>query len=105
MGANSTSFQPKHKKHGGRKAGTPNKLTQAHLSRIDQFFEHTWDEFINEIWPELSPKDKKDTIVSLMNYRYPKLTSVDVRSTVKTEESTIGMLSAHVADAALVIKK
>lgn len=100
----STAFQPGHKKVGGRQKGGLNKVTKEHKSRIDAFFDATWDEFMNEIWPRLSPRDKKDTIIALMNYRYPKLSSVDVRSTVKQEESAVGMLAVHVGDAALVKK-
>lgn len=80
----------------------PNKVNKQNAERIDQFFDTVWDEFIQEVWPNLAPKDKKDTIVALMNYRYPKLSSVDVRSTVKQDDSTIGMLAAHAADLSLV---
>lgn len=104
MAQTSTQFKPGHKKLGGRKPGVQNKLTREQKGRIDQFFDATWDEFMNEVWPLLTPRDKKDTIVALMNYRYPKLSSVDVRSTVKHDESTIGMLAAHVGDAGLVKK-
>ena len=97
-------FKKGHAKVGGRKAGVPNKVNKQNAERIDQFFDTVWDEFIQEVWPNLAPKDKKDTIVALMNYRYPKLSSVDVRSTVKTEESTIGMLAAHVGDAGVAKK-
>lgn len=82
----------------------PNKVNKQNAERIDQFFDTVWDEFIQEVWPNLTPKDKKDTIVALMNYRYPKLSSVDVRSTVKQDDSTIGMLAAHAADLSLVKK-
>lgn len=100
----STQFKPGHEKKGGRKPGVQNKLTKEHKGRIDQFFDHTWDEFVNEIWPQLTPRDKKDTIVALLNYRYPKLSSVDVRSTVKQEESILGKLAQHAADAEVVKK-
>lgn len=83
----------------------PNKVNKQNAERIDQFFDTVWDEFIQEVWPNLAPKDKKDTIVALMNYRYPKLSSVDVRSTVKQDDSTIGMLAAHAADLSLVKSK
>lgn len=83
----------------------PNKVNKQNAERIDQFFDTVWDEFIQEVWPNLAPKDKKDTIVALMNYRYPKLSSVDVRSTVKQDDSTIGMLAAHAADLSLVKDK
>lgn len=102
MAEKSTQFKPGHKKLGGRKPGVQNKLTREHKDRIDQFFDATWEEFMNEVWPVLTPRDKKDTIVALMNYRYPKLSSVDVRSTVKQDDSTIGMLAAHAADVSLV---
>lgn len=98
-------FKKGHAKVGGRKAGVPNKVNKQNAERIDLFFDTVWDEFINEVYPSLSPKDKKDTIVALMNYRYPKLSSVDVRSTVKQDDSTIGMLAAHAADLSLVKNK
>lgn len=83
----------------------PNKVNKQNAERIDQFFDTVWEEFIQDVWPNLAPKDKKDTIVALMNYRYPKLSSVDVRSTVKQDDSTIGMLAAHAADLSLVKSK
>lgn len=98
-------FKKGHAKVGGRKAGVPNKVNKQNAERIDQFFDTVWDQFIEDVWPVLSPKDKKDTIVALMNYRYPKLSSVDVRSTVKHDDSTIGMLAAHVGDPALIKEK
>jgi hypothetical protein len=95
-------FEKGRAKTGGRLPGVANRKTREQQDRIDQFFNHTWDEFINEVWPNLTPRDKKDTIVALMNYRYPKLSSIDVRQNIKQDDGVLGMLAAHVGDAALV---
>lgn len=95
-------FAPGNSKPGGRKKGTPNKVTAAQKSRISAFFEKHWDEFENEIWPTLTAKDKKDTFIALINYQYPKLTSVDLKDDRKQEDSTLDMLRKAVNDANVI---
>lgn len=102
MSDNNPGFRKGHKKMGGRKAGTPNKVTKEQQERIRTFFERHWDEFENEIWPQLTAKDKKDTFVSLLNYQYPKLTSVDLSGQVKTDDAALGMLREAVGDSEIV---
>lgn len=86
----------------GRAKGTPDKVTAEHKKRISQFFSKHWDEFETEIWPNLSAKEKKDTFVSLINYEYPKLTSVDVNSVNKIESSVLDEIRKKIKECDII---
>lgn len=87
----------------GRKSGTPNKKTVENSKRISAFFETHWDEFEEKIWPQLSAKEKKDTFIALINYEYPKLTSMDVKSFHKVESGALDEIRARIKESGGII--
>ena len=86
----------------GRVAGQPPKYKVEQRKRIDDFFSRHWDEFDNEIWPQLTAKEKKDTFIAMMNYAYPKLTSVDVKSSNQIESSVLDMLKEKISECSII---
>ena len=86
----------------GRKAGTQPKYLVEQRKRIDEFFSRHWDEFDTEIWPQLSAKEKKDTFVAMMNYAYPKLSSVDVKSDNKVESSILDEIKQKINECSII---
>lgn len=61
----------------GRKKGIPNKLGRDSKQLITDFFEEKMAEMWT-IWPKLTPKEKKDTMIGLAPYVAAKLASVAV---------------------------
>lgn len=88
--ANKTSFQKGRKKTGGRKKGTPNKMTltiREQLKNAIEPFLETMEETINDI---VEPKDKVDAIAKILPFVVPKYQSTtindDTRRNVTLEE-------------------
>lgn len=86
----------------GRKAGVPNKVNAEQRHRIDVFFQTHWDEFETDIWPKLSPREKKDTFVAMLNYGYPKLSSVDVKTDNKIESSILDEIKSKISECSII---
>lgn len=86
----------------GRPKGTPNKVTAERKKRISAFFDAHWDEFEEKIWPELTAKEKKDTFIALINYEYPKLTSVDVKSYSQVESSLLDEVRKKIKECSII---
>lgn len=95
-------FEKGHKKIGGRTNGTPNKCTARQNQLITDFLSSHFGEFENEIWPSLEAKDKKDTIIAMLNYVYPKLQSVDVNAQVQKNESALEAMRGVVNDSDII---
>lgn len=86
----------------GRKAGTQPKYKVEQRKRIDEFFSRHWEEFDNDIWPQLSAKEKKDTFIAMMNYAYPKLSSVDVKSENRVESSALELIKQKISECSII---
>lgn len=68
--------QEKGKKYGGRKKGTPNKVTAELRERVRAFLDDNFDEAV-EAWKEIDdPKDKMKLYNELISYAVPKMSSV-----------------------------
>lgn len=87
---NKTSFKKGRKKTGGRKKGTPNKMTltiREQLKNAIEPFLETMEDTINNI---VEPKDKVDAIAKILPFVVPKYQSTtindDTRRNVTLEE-------------------
>ena len=80
-------------KTGGRKKGTPNKMTVEVKSCIKKMLEsYTGGNKFMDDFNALSPKDRLFLAERLMNYVVPKMQSVSVEDVDKDKKSTIEML-------------
>ncbi|MBR1654825.1 MAG: hypothetical protein IJ698_00180 [Prevotella sp.] len=87
---NKTSFKKGRKKTGGRKKGTPNKMTltiREQLKNAIEPFLETMEDTINDI---VEPKDKVDAIAKILPFVVPKYQSTtindDTRRNITLEE-------------------
>lgn len=72
---------------GGRKKGTPNKVSGALRERIAKFLDDKWDE-AEAAWDNIDePKDKLKLYIELSAYVMPKLQSVQLQADVHTTNS------------------
>ena len=76
---------------GGRKKGTPNKLTTELRDKIGFLLEGNDAEFM-ERWHKCDPKDFCNIYLQLMKYVLPQLSSITLDDQSKTNTSTIEML-------------
>lgn len=60
------------KKYGGRKAGTPNKLTKE-LRAVLKNILHQEIELLPEHFNKLDPKDRMELLVKLLPFALPKV--------------------------------
>ncbi|MHA1482482.1 MAG: hypothetical protein ACTSQA_03475 [Candidatus Heimdallarchaeaceae archaeon] len=67
------------KKYGGRKKGTPNKLTKELRDLLKDIVYHELEN-IEERLDELDEKERLDMIIKLMPYVFPKLSSQNADS-------------------------
>ena len=72
-------------RQGGRKKGTPNKLTREKREAISQFINDNWKEF-EDAYKELDPEKKCSVMLGLLPFAVPKLTSVELKD--KTPRKT-----------------
>ena len=63
------------KKFGGRKKGTPNKMTKELRSTLKDVLFHEIEE-IEDRLDLLNPKDRLELLIKLMPYALPKVTSI-----------------------------
>ena len=80
-------FQKGHKKIGGRKAETPNKVKKDLRTRISMFLEDNFDEAINTWKGIKEPKEKIKLYVDLMKFGIPTLQAVSLDATITQENS------------------
>lgn len=80
-------FQKGHKKIGGRKAETPNKIKKDLRSRISMFLDENFDEAINTWKGIKEPKEKVKLYVDLMKFGIPTLQAVSLDATISREDS------------------
>lgn len=63
------------KKYGGRKKGTPNRLTKE-LRTVLKDVIHIELEHISELLDQLEPKDRIEMLIKLMPYVFSKMESI-----------------------------
>lgn len=74
-------------KIGGRKKGTPNKVSKDLRERIRLFLDEKWPEAI-ETWETIDkPGEKLRLYIDLSRFVLPVLQSVSLDATVKKEDS------------------
>ncbi len=79
-------------KTGGRKKGTPNKITQTTREMISDIVDGQLQTLMNEI-NELEPKERADFVVKLLPYVIPKLNSTDPQEKISSEKSFLQEIS------------
>ena len=67
-------------KTGGRKAGTPNKMTKSIRAQIEQQLEPFVANIGNMLLKITDPADRFDALVKLLPYVAPKLQNIDITS-------------------------
>lgn len=67
---------------GGRKKGTPNKITKEVRDMIQKFVENKWDDFILAYDAIEKPSDKCYIMTSLLPFIAPKMASVEYKGEV-----------------------
>ena len=70
------AFKEGHKKVGGRKQGTANRLTKDFRKLIKSIL-YEEIEKIPEYLETLEPKERLDVIIKIMNYTIPKIKPVE----------------------------
>ncbi len=80
-------FQKGHKKTGGRKPNTPNRVKKDLRARISMFLEDNFDEAV-DAWKSIQePKEKIKLYVDLMKFGVPTLQAVSLDATISKEDS------------------
>ncbi len=69
-------------RQGGRKKGTPNKITKEVREMIQMFVEAKWDDFILAYDAIEKPSDKCYIMTSLLPFIAPKMASVEYKGEV-----------------------
>ena len=71
---------------GGRVAGTPNKATKIGKDAILQLIAKNWVLFEENLEAIESPKDYCMVIMKLMEYVFPKMSSVEVKGDIEAPD-------------------
>lgn len=79
MAANKTSFQKGRPKTGGRKAGTPNKITKEKREMIARFIDDNWQDFQTAFNMIDKPEAKCNIMLGLLPFAFPKLAYIDYK--------------------------
>lgn len=69
-------FEPGHKKKGGRKKGTPNKVTGELRTWVGKLISENYKQIENDL-AALTPKERITALIQLMEYALPKLSRVE----------------------------
>lgn len=79
-------FSKGHKKLGGRKRDTPNKITKPIRQAISFYLENNWNDF--EVWIQeiVSPIEKAKIFISLLEFSIPKLQRTTIEETEKEKQ-------------------
>lgn len=82
---------------GGRKAGTPNKITKEKRELIAKFIDENWDDFQSSFTKIDKPEAKCSIMVSLLPFAFPKLAQVDYKDTtpIKTFKDELDEISGE----------
>lgn len=86
-----------HPKLGGRKKGTPNKVTKETRELIAKFVDDKWDEFLSAYDDITDPEKKCSIMVSLLPFIAPKMASVEYKGEipVKTLDDELDEISGE----------
>lgn len=79
MAAADTRFKKGQPKTGGRKAGTPNKITREKREIISKFIDDKWEEFMSAYDAIDKPELKCSIMVQLLPFAFPKLAHVEYK--------------------------
>ena len=80
----------KRQKTGGRKAGTPNKVTAKVKGSIaDILAEHFTPEKVAENLEAMEPKDRLLFLTKLLDYSIPKLKQTDLKADIENNTITV----------------
>ena len=93
--ANATSFKKGRQKTGGRKKGTPNKMTVTIREQLKKAIEPFLKDMENTINDIVEPKDKVDAIAKILPFIIPKYQSTtindDSKRNITLEEYLVDM--------------
>lgn len=93
--ANATSFKKGRQKTGGRKKGTPNKMTVTIREQLKKAIEPFLEDMENTINDIVEPKDKVDAIAKILPFIIPKYQSTtindDSKRNITLEEYLVDM--------------
>ena len=81
---NNGQFQKGHKKVGGRKKGTPNKVSSDLKSRVKLFLDHNFQQIENDLL-ELQPSERVRFFIKLMEFVVPKQQKMELDTNETTE--------------------
>ncbi len=83
---------------GGRKKGTPNRVTAETRELLRKFVENKWDEFIADYDAIENPKDKCYIMVSILPFVSPKLANIEYKDkdNPKTFQDELDELSGEI---------
>ena len=93
MAISKTTWRPGRKKTGGRKAGTPNRVTQQNRQLLERMKLNTKDPV--SFWvsilqnPDAPYEEKKWASVQLGPFAHPKLASIEGRTGGQTHEERL----------------
>lgn len=89
---------------GGRKAGTPNKVTKPMRELLANFCEQNFEEFVAAFHVIADPKDKCKVYLDAQAFVTPKLSSVDLKADTgrKSYEEELEELEKERARAAAI---
>ena len=71
------AFQKGKEKTGGRKKGTPNKTTSSIRNRIQKLVDSEYEAVLSDL-KELSPKDRVNAFISMLEFVLPKLNRSEI---------------------------
>lgn len=80
-----TTGDGKGRNNGGRKKGTPNKVTRPMRELLANFCTETFDEFVNTFHHIDEPKDKCRIWLDAQSFVTPKLSSIDLKEVDKAK--------------------
>jgi len=102
MAISSTSWRRGKRKTGGRRAGTPNKITQAHRQALEQLNVDKRDPlafFLSILRSDNAPyEERKAAAKEALPYCSPRLASVEARAGGKSHEDRLAELQALMSE-------
>lgn len=102
MAISSTSWKRGKRKTGGRRAGTPNKITQAHRQALEQLNVDKRDPlafFLSILRSDNAPyEERKAAAKEALPYCSPRLASVEARAGGKSHEDRLAELQALMSE-------
>lgn len=66
-------------RQGGRKKGTPNKITKEVRERLAQFAQDNWQDFLDSYHQIVDPEKKCRIMMDVLPYIAPRLSSVEFK--------------------------